>query len=316
MRAVAVALSCLLSLPASAAGPFGKIVVGNWSGGTFTSDATGAFSHCAVSARYKSGVTMLTSVTADYTWLLGFSKPGWTLRTGETLKLRLVFDRRSTIDVVANIKSPTLLTIAMPAQSALISAFRQGRYLELVANDARYTFALTSTGEMLPALVECVKQSGNVRGPVSPDAPADARSDPQRRETLERDRAARVEKKALLEKTRDLISGKMLACIGREGASMLLTDEKAEVVAKAAMLFCKNDVDALTNATIELIENEEGRPANRGAIREAAEKRVQEVVTAHIIRTRGNMLNKRMAPPKPAAPARPADPAGRPAQML
>lgn len=310
MRAVVVALMSLLSLPAGAAGPFGKIVVGNWSGGTFTNDATGAFSHCAVSARYKSGVTMLTSVTAQFTWLLGFSKPDWTLRTGETLKLRLVFDRSSTIDVVANIKSPTLVTIAMPAQSALINAFRQGRFLELIANDARHTFALTSTGEMLPALVECVKQSANVRGPVTPGAPAQA----QTPEATEKERAARAEKKALLEKTRDLISGKMLACIGREGASMLLTDEKAEVVAKAAMLFCKNDVDALTNATIELIENEQGRPANRGAVREAAEKRVQEVVTAHIIRTRGNMLNRRQTPGP--APVQPSDPASRPSQML
>ncbi len=315
MRAALVALICLVSLPAIAAGPFGKIVVGNWSGGTFTNDATGAFSHCAVSARYKSGVTMLTSVTAQMTWLLGFTRPDWKLRTGETLNLRLVFDRSSTIDVVANIKSPTLLTISMPAQSALINAFRQGRFLELLANDARYTFALTSTGEMLPALVECVKQSGNVRSPVVPGAPVDARSDAERREASEKDRAARAEKKALLEKTRDLIRGKMLACIGREGASMLLTDEKAEVVAKAAMLFCKSDVDALMNATIELIETEEGRPANRGAVRDAAEKRVQEVVTAHIIRTRGEILNKGLRPDNPA-PSRPSDPASRPSQML
>ncbi|MFJ5370481.1 hypothetical protein ACIPIA_14775, partial [Bosea sp. CER48] len=311
MRAAALALICLLPLSAQAAGPFGKIVVGNWSGGTFTNDQTGAFSHCAVSARYKSGVTMLTSVTAQYSWLLGFTKPNWTLRTGETLKLRLVFDRSSTIDVTANIKSPTLLTIAMPAQSALISAFRQGRYLELVANDARYTFALTSTGEMLPALVECVKQSANVRGPATPGAPAQA----QTPETTEKDRAARTEKKALLEKTRDLIRSKMLACIGREGAPMLLTDEKAEVVAKAAMLFCKGDVDALTNATIELIETEEGRPTNRGLIREAAERRVQDVVTAHIIRARGEMLGKGQRPVDPA-PSRPSDPASRPSQML
>lgn len=315
MRAAAVALTCLLSLPANAAGPFGKIVVGNWSGGSFTNDQTGAFSHCAVSARYKSGVTMLTSVTSQFIWLLGFSKPEWKLRTGETLKLQLVFDRSSTIDVTANIKSPTLLTIAMPAQSNLIEAFRKGQLLELVANDARYTFALTSTGEMLPALVECVKQSANVRGPVSPGAPVDARSEEEKRAAAEKDRAARAEKKALLERTRDLIRAKMLACIGREGRSMLLTDEKAEVVAKAAMLFCKSDVDALTNATIELIETEEGRPANRAVIRDAAEKRVQEVVTAHIIRTRGEMIDKGIKPGNPA-PARPSDPASRPSQML
>ena len=297
MRAAIVALSCLLSLPAAAAGPFGKIVVGNWSGGTFTNDQTGAFSHCAVSARYKSGVTMLTSVTAQFSWLLGFSKPEWKLRTGETLKLQLVFDRSSTIDVTANIKSPTLVTIAMPAQSALINAFRQGRYLELVANDARYTFALTSTSEMLPALVECVKQSANVRGPISPGAPAQAQT-PQ---PTEQERAARAEKKALLEKTRDLIRSKMLACIGREGAPMLLTDEKAEVVAKAAMIFCKADVDALAQAIIEINELDGTRPVDREAVRRIATQSVQDVVVAQIVKSRGEMLNRRNQ--QPATPS-------------
>ena len=108
----------------------------------------------------------------------------------------------------------------------------------------------------------------------------------------------------------------MLACIGREGAPMLLTDEKAEVVAKAAMLFCKGDVDALTNATIELIETEDGRPANRNAVRDAAEKRVQEVVTAHVIRSRGEMISKGQRQQTPPAPARPADSGSRPSQSL
>jgi hypothetical protein len=164
---------------------------------------------------------------------------------------------------------------------------------------------------MLPALVECVKQSANVRGPVTPGAPVQA----QTPEATEKERAARAEKKALLEKTRDLIRSKMLACIGREGAPMLLTDEKAEVVARAAMLFCKSDVDALTNATIELIEAEEGRPANRSAVRDAAEKRVQEVVTAHVIRTRGEMIGKGQRPDNPA-PTRPTDSGSRPSQSL
>ena len=49
---------------------------------------------------------------------------------------------------------------------------------------------------MLPALVECVKQSGNVRGPVSPGAPVDARTDAQRREAMEKVRAAMRERNA------------------------------------------------------------------------------------------------------------------------
>ncbi len=87
-----------------------------------------------------------------------------------------------------------------------------------------------------------------------------------------------------------------------------------KVAAEGDNMEPKTYVDALTNATIELIETEEGRPANRGAVREAAERRVQEVVTAHIIRTRGNMLNKRLTPGP--APVQPSDPASGPSQML
>lgn len=313
MRAAVIALTWLLATPTMAAGPFGEIVVGNWSGGSFTNDSTGRFSHCAVSASYKNGVRMLTSVTSGFIWVLGFSKPEWRLRPGATLRLRLTFDRSNTIVVTASAKTPTLVTISMPADSALIRAFRQGHFLELIANDARFTFALTSTSEMLPALVDCVRQSGHVTSPVVPGAPAapGVATDPG-------SEAERAEKKAVLEKSRDLIRSRMLACIGKEGATMLLTDEKAEVVAKAAMIFCKNDVDALVRATIEIIETEAGRPANRNAIREAAEKRVQEVVTAHIVRTRGEMIGRGRSPSQsPGQPPAPSPgPTTRPSQSL
>lgn len=302
MRRLIAGLICLLPFAADAAGPYGRVVVGNWSGGAFTNDQTGRFSHCAVSASYKNGVRMLTSVTSQMSWVLGFSKPEWRLTPGQRLRLRLVFDRSRTLDVTGDVKTPTLVTIPMPANSDLVRAFRQGRFLELVANDARFTFALTSTGEMLPQLVECVRHSRNITGPIAQSPPS---SDPRERPAGARpvDSAALAEKKAVLEKSRDLIRARMLACIGKEGSTMLLTDEKAEVVAKAAMIFCKPDVDALVNATIEIIETEEGRPSNRNAIRVSAEQRVQEVVTAHIVRTRGQMMNRnRQQQPTPSSP--------------
>ena len=73
---------------------------------------------------------------------------------------------------------------------------------------------------------------------------AQARADADRLGAERKDQEARTEKVAVLEKSRDLIRDKLLGCIGREGASMVLTDEKAEVVAKAAMIFCQSDVDA------------------------------------------------------------------------
>jgi hypothetical protein len=286
MRIVVAALASLLAMPAYSAGPYGRIVVGNWSGGAYTSDRTGAFSHCAVNAGYRNGTRMLTSVTSDFKWLLGFSHPDWKLTPGNTVPLELVFDRSTRLTVTAEVRTPVLITIPMPAESELIRAFRQGQYLELIASDRRLTFALTSTSEMLPALIDCVKQSGNIRGPIAsvpatPPAPSPAEA------------AAKAEKKAVLEKARDLIRTKMLGCIGKEGTPMLLTDEKAEVVAKSAMIFCRADVDALVQATIELVELESGRPANRQAVKQAAESRVQELVVAHVVRSRGEMLNRR-----------------------
>ncbi len=47
--------SALLGTSAYAAGPFGTIHVGNWSGGAYTNDSTAAFSHCAAGASYVSG---------------------------------------------------------------------------------------------------------------------------------------------------------------------------------------------------------------------------------------------------------------------
>lgn len=296
LRGCLLAFALLLAPTAQAAGPYGEIVVGNWKGGAYTSDATGAFSHCAVHAGYRNGTRMFTSITADFKWLVGFAHPNWKLKPGSRLNLQLVFDRASRIDVTADVKTANLLTIAMPAESQFISAFRQGHFLELVANDQRLTFALTSTGEMLPALVACAKQSASIRGPVNPAARPNVATPPTEAEIQ-----ARAEKKAVLEKTRDLIRTRMLTCIGREGGPMLATDEKAEVVAKAAMIFCKADVDALAQAIIEIHELDGTRAVDREAVRRVAAQSVQDVVVAQIVRSRGEMLNRRNQ--QPATPS-------------
>ncbi|MCV9937715.1 hypothetical protein OIU35_15275 [Boseaceae bacterium BT-24-1] len=123
---------------------------------------------------------------------------------------------------------------------------------------------------------------------------AAARAEAQRLEAETRARVARVEKLELLEKTRDLIRTKTLACIGKEGATMLLTDEKAEVVAKAAMIFCESDIDALIRVTTQIVEVESGSQSNRSQVRELAETRVRDVVTAYVVRSRGDLIGKNL----------------------
>ena len=75
---VSAIASTLLSSGAFAAGPFGTIHVGNWNGGAYTNDATGAFSHCAAGAGYQN-VSLTIGQNANRSWLVGFFNPSWNL---------------------------------------------------------------------------------------------------------------------------------------------------------------------------------------------------------------------------------------------
>ncbi len=178
MRLPILLAAALLSSPAMADGPFSRFSVGNWAGGAFTNSESGQFSHCAVSASYKSGVTMHASVTAAFGWNLGFSNPNWTLKVGDTIPLELVFDRSDVVRIDGKALQPKLVVISMPANSGIIRAFRGAQYLEASALGSRYTFVLTSTSRMLPALVDCVKQNANLKVAPSGNPPAVAANDP------------------------------------------------------------------------------------------------------------------------------------------
>jgi hypothetical protein len=67
----AIFSSAVLASSAFAAGPFGTIRVGTWSGGAYTDDKTGAFSHCVAGTTYGSGINVMVGRNASGNWLLG-----------------------------------------------------------------------------------------------------------------------------------------------------------------------------------------------------------------------------------------------------
>ena len=137
---------------------------------------------------------------------------------------------------------------------------------------------------------------------------AQARADADRLDAERRDQEARIEKVAVLEKSRDLIRDKLLGCIGREGASMVLTDEKAEVVAKAAMIFCQADVDAWVRSSMEIASAQDGQPSNLQALHEAIEKTAFDVITAYVVKARGELIRKNLDPTAPPTATPSQDP--------
>ena len=151
-----VILFCLaFALPPSAsqaAGPFGTITVGNWKGGAYTDDKSGAFSHCAAAANYQNGIVFLVSVGQDYSWTLGFAHESWKLTPGQGFPLALTFDGQQAINVQGLPIGANLVKVVMPANSALIGQFRKAKLMTAYAQGQLIQLNLTQTGQLLPAL--------------------------------------------------------------------------------------------------------------------------------------------------------------------
>jgi S1-C subfamily serine protease len=195
MRLVRLILSSLFLLAAGpvalAAGPFGTIRVGSWSGGAYTNDSTGAFSHCAAATSYQSGISVVLGQNADSSWLLGFANQNFHMTTGETFPIDVTFDGQSQVRLFGTALSPILVSAVLPPNAA--QQLRKSSLMVAMAKGATFQFNLTSTGPLLPVLANCVikTKSGGVANagdfsaaakPVVAAGPAPSGSSPSKPE--------------------------------------------------------------------------------------------------------------------------------------
>jgi S1-C subfamily serine protease len=157
INAVVAAACVLLSVTSShARGPYGSISIGNWQGGAYTDDNSGAFTHCAAGASYQSGVYFLVLVGAGGNWRLGFSHQSWKLTPGEAFPLTLTFDGQQPFSVYGMPIGAQLVAVDMPPNSSLINQFRKARMMSAFAQGQLFQFNLNQTAQLLPSLVNCV----------------------------------------------------------------------------------------------------------------------------------------------------------------
>jgi len=144
------------SSTSNARGPYGSINLGNWHGGAYTNDKSGAFSHCAAGATYQSGIYFAVSVGEDLRWRLGFGHDNWQLTPGEAFAMALTFDGQPAINVQGVPIGSHLVNVEMPANSSLIDQFRKAKIMTAFAQGQLFQFSLTQTAQLLPSLVNCV----------------------------------------------------------------------------------------------------------------------------------------------------------------
>lgn len=131
--------------------------VGNWRGGGYTHTKTGDFSHCAASADYKNGVTLVFAIHRDLTWSLGLANDNWKLTEGDTYAVQYQIDRSSIYDGTATVIAPNQVKVPLPGDDALFGRFRRGRMLTIDAANQTMNFSLKHTSKMLGTLFECAQ---------------------------------------------------------------------------------------------------------------------------------------------------------------
>ena len=147
---------CLVSLQASAE-QISQFKIGNWSGGGYTHTETGDFSHCAASADYKSGITLIFAINRDLTWAMVLANENWKLTAGDTYTVQYRVDRGSRYEGTATVVAPNQVKVPLPGDDALFNKFRRGTILTVDAANQTMHFQLNQTSRMLAALFDCAK---------------------------------------------------------------------------------------------------------------------------------------------------------------
>src|SRR4051812_26664038 len=98
--AIAFAWTIWGATVAFAAGPYGSINIGTWTGGAYTNDRTGTFSHCAAASAFPNGVVLIFGQNTGRAWMLGFAHPGWGMKIGESFAIQVIFDGQAPVQLV------------------------------------------------------------------------------------------------------------------------------------------------------------------------------------------------------------------------
>ncbi|TPQ36830.1 serine protease [Bradyrhizobium guangdongense] len=152
---IACAVQLALAGPAHAAGPFGTITIGNWIGGAFSNDETGAFSHCAATAPYANGVVLVIGQNASGAWLLGFGSPSFRLNKGDSAPIDVIFDGQEQARLFAIANNSNSMTAILPLNVA--RTLQKSSLMVVTVNGSKpLQFQLTSTAPVIAAVANCV----------------------------------------------------------------------------------------------------------------------------------------------------------------
>ena len=167
---IAAAVAATAFVPTTAeAKQISRFKIKAWTGGAYASDRTGAFSHCAASVKYKSGILLLFSVDKDLKWRMGFAKTGWQLNKGDTYPISYRVDRNRIYRGTAEAMNNSLATVRLPGKQApVFNQMRRGIMLSVATKTEVLKFRLNGSSRMLAGLLACASSRSKRGGSSNP----------------------------------------------------------------------------------------------------------------------------------------------------
>ncbi len=110
----------------SAPVPESAFAYNRWSGMAYTDDKTGRFSHCAVASTYTNGVTLMFGVLPGGNVNIGFTRPDWTFKVGQTIPGEIRIDRRFSEHVLGTAYLPNAILVAFPPSATIFAHLAHG----------------------------------------------------------------------------------------------------------------------------------------------------------------------------------------------
>lgn len=186
IRTIAVAIVSLV-LGAQAAWadliPGSKNNIAGWDIGAYTRGDK--FSHCAMSTLYRSGITMVFSVSGDYTWRVGWAHDSWSFTKGQSVPVDLYVDNVGPITLRANAVTDKLALAELPPKAALFHLIRRGNRMTVRAGGTNYAFNLDGTYAALTETLACAERyeavaSSSPRSPMPRQQETTPQQQPER----------------------------------------------------------------------------------------------------------------------------------------
>lgn len=138
------------------AAEYNRFLAGGWSGAAHRSDATGEFTHCAISMTYPKGILVVYALKRDGDLDLILGSEAWHLKKGARDSATLAVDGAPLGRFPATPIDETLLKISLGGSADAVATLRRGKSLTVTAMHRKHVFRLAGTARALQRLQHCV----------------------------------------------------------------------------------------------------------------------------------------------------------------